>query len=93
MDELAGKQTPSRAPETIQDATLRIPARPAETSRTFASGSLAKDDTLGDLVGTLHQLNQFFTEDDDDFDVDNEMVTPVRHGRMRTTRPAEVRHT
>jgi hypothetical protein len=76
-----------------QDATMRVRTvfKIAEPSRKFASGSLTKDDTLGDLVGTLHQLNQFFTEDDHDddgeVDVDNEMITPVRHGRMRTVRP------
>lgn len=90
MEELAGKQVQPRHVEVHQDATVRIPTKAAEANRTFASGSLAKDDTLGDLVGTLHQLNQFFTEDDDVFDVDNDMITPVRHGRMRTMRPAGV---
>jgi hypothetical protein len=79
-------------PDT-QDATMRVRTinKGPEPERTFASGSLTKDDTLGDLVGTLHELNQFFTEadhdEDGDVEVNNEMITPVRHGRMRTARP------
>jgi hypothetical protein len=50
-----------------------------------------KDDTLGDLVGALHSLNEFFSTEDDD--VDSKAITevsqydldynPTNEGRVR----------
>ena len=79
------------------DTTMRIRttvtskplADDSDLTRTFASGNLHHDDTLGDLVGTLHQLNQFFAEDERD-DYEHRMTTPVRPDRLQMGRSAQV---
>jgi hypothetical protein len=70
-------------------ASLKPLADDSNSTRTFASGNLPHDDTLGDLVGTLHQLNQFFTEDEGD-DYEHQMTTPIRPDRLQMGRTAQV---
>jgi len=70
-------------------SNLKPAANDSNLIRTFASGNLPHDDTLGDLVGTLHQLNQFFTEDEGD-DYDHQMTTPIRPERLQMGRAVQV---
>lgn len=72
---------------TGHTATTSIATSAQESEEGGRLGGMTKDDTLGDLVGTLHQLNQFFTEEEESLDTHD---TPVRHGRMRTIRPSSV---
>jgi hypothetical protein len=56
---------PSAAEARLRSGSTATSNLDSESSRTGGISSLTKDDTLGDLVGTLHQLNQFFTEEQD----------------------------